>query len=557
MNGGPLNHEGSEDVIEVDILDAHSAHSSPSPTHLILIQDKNNHYPAIEKFISHFSNSNVSQITMEELNLSSGSYNRMDICIEVYEGFEKHLEKLISFMMSNGSYMASFPNIAYHIHYDPYSDWSEVKDSSKSLIMSAINTLRSVAGNNVVQASIIHKYNSSTVFITEKDQLEELGQQIQNDFLQFPKLHILDYRENGLRFFPGVKFPLSLQTLNIGGGVSLETLSGFKLPPSLKTLTVGSGSMTNIGNISFPSTLENLTVIENKIYFLDYVDFPPYLKHLDLSSNRIESLQDINFPLYLKSLNLSYNPIENIKGAKFPDKLEYLDISHIPNESMAGIRLPDLILSLNLQRSMTNIRGLKFPYNVKNLNIAHNGVNSVNPLKLPNSIENLHLGYNNIKTLNKVQFPTSLKTLYVGNNLITTLKNVQFPYTLEVLDFDNDAFREEQDKCLTSLKDVVFPPNLRVLKLGHHAIKSVEGIDMPANLTWLSLAHNGLKTIRNVTFGNNLKVLDLRGNLELYNIDQLQIPESVVDLRIPAQLISYLPAYIIERANKGQLTLSK
>ena len=218
MNGGPLKLEGSEDVIEVDILDAHSAHSSPSPTHLILIQDKNNHYPAIEKFISHFSNSNVSQITMEELESSSGSYNRMDICIEVYEGFEKHLEKLVSFMMSNGSYMASFPNIAYHIHYDPYSDWSEVKESSKSLIMSALNTLRSVAGNNVVQASIIHKYNSSTVFITEKDQLEELGLQIQNDFLQFPKLHTLDYRENGLRFFPGVKFPLSLQTLNIGGG---------------------------------------------------------------------------------------------------------------------------------------------------------------------------------------------------------------------------------------------------------------------------------------------------------------------------------------------------
>lgn len=560
MNGGPQKHEGQDDVVEVDIPHANSSHSSPGPIHLIVIQDKSNHYPAIENLISHFvSNSthNVSQVTMENLQPSSGTYNRMDICIEVYEGFENHLEKLVSFMTGNGSYMASIPNIAFHIHYEPYSDWSEINESRRSIIMSAIDTLRSVAGPNVVHASIIHKYNSSTVFITERDQLQELGHQIQNDFLQFPKLHTLDYRENGLRFFPGVKFPLSLQTLNIGGGASLETLSGFKLPPSLKTLTVGSGSMTNIDNISFPSTLENLTVIENKIYFLEYVDFPPYLKHLDLSSNRIESLQDVNFPLYLKSLNLSYNPIENIKGAKFPEKLEYLDISHIPNESMAGIRLPDLIVSLNLQRSMTNIRGLKFPYNVKDLNIAHNGVNSVNPLKLPNSIENLHLGYNNIKTLNKVQFPTSLKTLYVGNNLITTLKNVQFPYTLEVLDFDNDAFREEQDKCLTSLKDVVLPPNLRVLKLGYHAIKSVEGIEMPANLTWLSLAHNGLKSIRNVTFGNNLKVLDLRGNFELYNIDQLQIPESVVDLRIPAQLISYLPAYIIDRANKGQLTLSK
>lgn len=560
MNSGSLKNEVPEDVIEIPEYDSSLTSSPGSSNHLIVIQDKNRHYPAIKQFIDNFTNQKSKaavQLLMETLQAPSHSVDRLDVCIEVYDDFERHVDKMTQFITKNTTFLVTIPSIAYHIHFNPQSDGAQMTEASKISLNNFLIALQGNAVHNVVHGSIIHKYSDRTAYVTEKDQLEQLGHQIYNDFSQFPNLKTLDYRENGLRFFPGVKFPSTLESLNIGGGSSLETLSGFKMPAQLKTLTVGPGSISSVENIAFPPTLENLTITRNNLYFINYVDFPTYLQHLDLSDNRIESLQGVNFPMYLKSLILSNNPIENVKGARFPEELQYLDISLIPNESMAGIRLPDLIITLNLQRSMTNIRGLKLPVRVRSLNIAHNGVNSVNPLKLPNSIEELHLGYNNIKTLNKVQFPTSLRTLYIGNNLITTLKNVQFPYSLEVLDMDNDATREDQDKCLTSFKDVIWPPNLKVLKVAHHAIRTVEGIDLPASLSWLSLAHNGLKVIRNVTLGNNLKVLDLSGNPELYNIDQLQIPESVTSLCISPQLLAYLPGYIVERANKGQLTLSK
>lgn len=533
---------------------------------LVIVYDKPR-YTHMKILLEGLQNNKNENIYIIELNsidsfdsdtrLSTVLYDYLNICVEYNDEFENNMKKLIDFIEHAATRLQGMSEIAYHFHFDSHKKWEDYQEYERQEYLRFLAVLNKVAGDQVTQCSVINKYEINTIYLTERNDLAKLGQEIQEDIQNWKNLKVFDYGENCIRFFPGVKFPDSLEILNIGGGYSLETLAGFKMPPNLKVLVACNGSISSIDNVSFPSSLEKLQLVENKIYFLNYVEFPPRLETLDVSQNRIDSLRGVNFPRNLKYLSLSQNPIECIKGAKFPESLEYLDLSCIPNESMTGVKFPDLLHSLNLQQSMTNTRGLKLPAFLKEVNLGFNGVNSINPLKLPNSIESLYLGNNNIKTLNKVQFPTALKELYLGNNLVTTLKNVQFPSGLELLDIEMDPDIDENDKRITTLKDVIFPPELKVLRLGYHSIKSVESIEFPYSLTSLSLAYNELKIIRNVKFGNNLKTLDLSGNQELTNIDHLLIPESVTDLRIPSLLVTNLPAYIVERANRRQLVISK
>lgn len=494
---------------------------------------------------------------IHDQEISEKSFFYLNFSIEYNDEFQPNLRKMSDFIEANPKVFQSVAEIGYHFMFDSNKKWADYSMEEKDEYKHFLAVLNGAAGEKVVQCSLINKYEINTVYLTEKDDLAKLGQEIQDDIQHWKNLRVFDYGENCIRFLPGVRFPDTLETINIGGGYSLETLTGFKMPTKLKVLIASSGSISSLDNINFPYTLERLNLLGNKIYFLNYVEFPPRLINLDLSQNRIDNLRGVNFPRSLKSLSLSYNPIECIKGAKFHEGMEYLDLSCIPNESMTGVKFPDLLVSLNLQQSMTNTRGLKLPAYLKKVNLGFNGVNSINPLKLPNTLESLYLANNNIKTLNKVQFPTALKELYLGNNMITTLKNVQFPIGLEVLDFEMDPDLDETEKHITTLKDVTFPPNLKVLKLGYHSIKAIESMEFPASLISLSLMYNDLKVLRNIRFGTNLKILDLSGNQELTNIDYLLIPESVVDLRIPTQLVDNLPAYIVERANRRQMVITR
>lgn len=484
-------------------------------------------------------------------------YTHINICIEYDENFVKYLSAIIQLFNSHKSLFEQVQQVGYHIVFNRAKNWEDYSDDEKTHYHEFLRSLNEYCGDRVTQCSLVGKYDSSTIYITEKDDLVKLREEILEDIAYWKNLKVCDYSENCVRFLPGVKFPESLQVLNIGGGSSLETLTGFKIPTQLKVLNASKGAITSIDYVSFPPILERLDLLENRIFFLNYVDLPPHLLALDLSQNCIDSLKSINFPRNLKYLSVSNNPIECIKGAKFPETIEYLDLSCIPNESMTGIKFPDLTIWLNLQQSMTNTRGLKLPPYVLELNLACNGVNSINPLKLPNSIQKLYLANNNIKTLNKVVFPTALKELYLGNNMITTLKNVLLPPTLEVLDLEMDPYSEDNEKYITSLKDVYFPANLRVLRLGYHLIKAIESMEFPFHLQELNLAYNDLRVLRNVSFGPKLRVLDLSGNQDLIGIDNVQFPESLVDFKIPSLLLNSLPATIVERANKHELSLTK
>ncbi|KAG7192505.1 uncharacterized protein KQ657_001600 [Scheffersomyces spartinae] len=538
-----------------------TAPPTPKISRLVILYDtpKYQHMKTQIEDFKLFPHTSLKVVLLSDLDLlQKDPYDWLNLCIEYNDEFSGNLKKISEFIDTNKEYIKSFKEIGYHFQFDSRKKWpDDYTEFDKDEYSSFINILKSTVADKVVHCSIINKFEINTIYLTNKDDLEKLGHEIQSDIDSWKNLRLFDYGDNCIRFFPGVKFPDTLELMNIGGGYALETLAGFKMPPKLKVLIASHGSITNIDNIQFPSTLETLELVENKLYFINHVEFPMKLEKLDLSNNRIDNLRGIEFPKNLKQLSLSMNPIDSIKGIKFPNHLEYLDISCVPNESMTGVKFPDSLVALNLQESMITTRGLKLPPFLKEVNLGDNGVNSINPLKLPDSIEKLWLTNNNIKTLNKVQFPRTLKELYLGNNMITTLKNVLFPKTLQLLDMEMDPEFDEHDKHLTTLKDVVFPINLKHLNLGYHSIKSVESIEFPYHLETLSLRYNELKVFRNNKFGPYLKKLDLSGNQDLISLDHILLPDALVDLRVPNQLVDKLPGYIIERANSKKLVITK
>ncbi|OBA19134.1 L domain-like protein [Metschnikowia bicuspidata var. bicuspidata NRRL YB-4993] len=502
--------------------------------------------------------SRVTEISLEEASsIEAQRFDHTHVCISFRDPAEDLVAQLRSVFLSDSQTLNNTGKIHVHFDFGGEKDWNQWPQSFRTSYLLLLSELQKAYGPKVTQCSFLRKYSPRNETLGPDDDASRIIKDIQEESCRWSNLTFLDYSCNTLKLVSGIRFPDTLESLNIAGGQSLTSLQGMHLPSLLKLLDVSQNKISDIDYIMFPKTLQTLSLTENHIYFLENADFPSALENLDISCNRVESLRNVVFPRGLKSLSISGNPIECIKGARFPEGIEYLDASNLPNESMTGIKFPDLTRFLNLQSSMTNTRGLKLPPLVEELNLGCNGVNSINPLKLPNSIRALYLCENNIKTLNKVAFPTAIRELFLGNNMITTLKNVQFPPALELLDLDMDPDTDEHEKYITSLKDVYFPANLRVLRLGYHLIKSIEGIEFPYHLEELSLAYNDLRVFKNVRFGPKIRTLDLSGNQDLLSLDNVVFPESLRELKVPSLAVDNLPPTIVERANRHELVITK
>ena len=507
-------------------------------------------------YVSVIEVNNIENV-LKETSIASIKFDHFHICIEFTKDADSNLTKINEFLKAHSDMLAEVGDIGYHVHFQPGKEWSQYSKKELDEYNTFLQTLKEVAGDKVTHCSVVSKYDMDTISITEKNQIEQLKNQIQLDIVNWKNLRTLDYTESSLRLFPDILLPQNLEILNIGGGYALSTLTGFHMPKNLKVLVAGQGALSTLNDVVFPNKLERLELQENKLYFLENNLFPESLKHLDVSRNRLEDAWNINWPKHLESLNLGFNPIESMRGAKLPMHLKYLELSNLPCDSMAGVKFPDLLEVLNLQSSMTNARGLKLPPNIRVLVLTGNGINSINPLKLPSTIEVLYLNQNNIKTLNKVVLPPKLRELYLGDNQLTTLKNVVFPETLEVLDLENDPDYFENEKQIITLRDIILPPNLKVLKMGYQGVRILENYEFPQNLRHLGLAYNELKFVRNLKFGNQLKLLDLSGNPELLSLENVHLPDSVTELRVSPVLIPNLPASVVERANKNSLIIKK
>ncbi|CCG21212.1 hypothetical protein CORT_0A08270 [Candida orthopsilosis Co 90-125] len=499
-------------------------------------------------------NTEVTIIEIEKVSKGKSTFPHDFEYVHLLVGNEERkwdpLTKFIDFLKDNLHLLTDKTNVGCHIFFKPGKSWKDHTATDVKQYRKFMSSLEEICGPKVTHMSFIDKFDN-----------EDLGPktdaEIKSDIEPWINLKLLDYTNSSLDGFPDIKFPETLEVLNISGDYFLSSLDNFTFPSKLKGFQAAEGALVYLNRVNFPNSIETLDLSGNKMYVLDGILFPKSLTDLDVSANRIDSLSGVRWPAKLESLSIAMNPIESLKGVVFPPSLKILDAGSIPNDAMVGVKFPESLEVLNLQSAMTTPRGLKVPSNVKTLVLTEDGVTSVNTLKLPNGIETLYLNRNKIKTLNKVQFPTNLKELYLGDNLLTTLKNVVFPDTLEVLDIENDPESFDNEKQIITLRDVTLPPNLKVLKLGYQGIRILENYEFPDSLAHLSLTYNDMKSIRSIKFGNNLKILDLSGNPELLSLENVKVPESVTELRVPEEMVPNLPADVVDRANKGSLILKK
>ncbi|KAI5958110.1 hypothetical protein KGF57_002918 [Candida theae] len=524
---------------------------------LVVMTDstKNYHKVRFADDLKELENTEVTIFEIDKAGKEKPSFPHVFEYIHLLVSYEERrwdpLTKFIDFLKNNSSLLTDHTSVGCHIFFKPGKSWKDHTATDKTQYKKFMSSLEEICGSKVAHLSFIDKFSN-------EDSGPKADEEIKQDVEPWKNLKHLDYTASGLDSFPAdVKYPESLESLNISGDYFLSSLETMKFPPKLKKFEAAEGALVYLDRVEFPNTLETLDLSGNKMYVLDGIPLPISLTDLDVSCNRIDTLSGVRWPPKLESLSIAMNPIETLKGVYFPPSLKILDASSIPNDAMVGVKLPDQLEVLNLQSAMTAPRGLKVPPHVKNLVLSEDGVTSINTLKLPNSIETLYLNSNKIKTLNKVQFPTSLKELYLGDNLLTTLKNVVFPDSLEILDIENDPESFDNEKQIITLRDVNLPPNLKILKLGYQGIRILENYEFPDSLTQLSLTYNDMKSIRSIKFGQNLKILDLSGNPELKSLENVQIPESVTELRIPEEMVPNLPADIVNRANKGSLILKK
>lgn len=143
-------------------------------------------------------------------------FQYLNIIIEYNDEFEHNLKIFCDFLEANPKIFAKIPDIAYHIHFDYDKNWLEVTQPQKDTYFAFLKTLSTHCSEQIKQCSILNKYELNTIYLTGKEDLAKLGQEIQEDLQNWPNLKVCDYGENFIRFFPGVKFPDSLETLNIG-----------------------------------------------------------------------------------------------------------------------------------------------------------------------------------------------------------------------------------------------------------------------------------------------------------------------------------------------------
>lgn len=165
------------------------------------------------------------------------------------------------------------------------------------------------------------------------------------------------------------------------------------------------------------------------------------LQKLDLRYNQIENLvHGFCENSFIREIDLSYNELTNIQvGMLDLESLEILKLSHnrlsfiAPNTfHAASIQILDLSYNNFVSFQTHTVENL---FNLKQLLITHNKLETIALLTTLQSLQLLDLSYNNFETIHNEAFSQlpELKTLYLDNNNLKNLHPSIFTTTIETL----------------------------------------------------------------------------------------------------------------------------
>ncbi|ODQ80377.1 hypothetical protein BABINDRAFT_161325 [Babjeviella inositovora NRRL Y-12698] len=293
-----------------------------------------------------------------------------------------------------------------------------------------------------------------------------------------------------------VKFPASIQRLNLAGN-HLPSLTFLEsLPPTLIDLNMSNNELTYIGgSLVFPSSLRVLSLDSNPDLFIKRLlrdlKLPRHLRTLSMRDTGITSLKGLRIPQNLRSLDVSANNITVIDNFRAP----LLEVLHLGGNPLQDISFCDWTTPSCLHRLVITRLPIGFDIPVSVTHLSVRGC-SDNPSPLF-----FDVGASRVSIL-RVRFPENLEELEVMNCQLDRL--VPFPKSLKRLDLLNNQ--------ISSISDAEFPPRLEELNLSLNRLTSVEGVVLPASLKFLYARDNEISSMSGFVLPKKLQILDLSNN---------------------------------------------
>lgn len=193
--------------------------------------------------------------------------------------------------------------------------------------------------------------------------------------------------------------------------------------------------------------------------------------------------------------------------------------------TVAGMpALPNLkILNLtdNALASPGSLQGLASSSSIAELELAGNGIASLQELPvLPKPIV-LGLQRNNIAALDEMPMLPTLEKLQLSKNRITSTRGLPELPNLTVLQI--------RDNKLTSLQGLTSLPNLEALLLEDNEIVSFEGLPALPMLTRVEISNNEISSFKGLPASAELKRIEISNN-EIASLDGLPEPSTLPGL---------------------------
>jgi len=218
--------------------------------------------------------------------------------------------------------------------------------------------------------------------------------------------------------------------------------------------------------------------------------------------------------------------------------------------------LSDLTVLDISQQGITNLEGLQYAVNLKQITANNNAIADLSPIAYLGHLRTLYLSDNGISDLSPLMHLKNLKTLYLENNQIVELSALQgidlYDLSLGANDIadlsplssaihmqrlnlfgnrisDLSAISSMQslswlalnENQITDLSPLSKLTTLKTLMLSHNAIYDVSPITSDTELVWLDLSSNYITDISSLSRVTKLETLDLSANTRLADVSPL------------------------------------
>lgn len=271
------------------------------------------------------------------------------------------------------------------------------------------------------------------------------------------------------------------------------------------------------------STVEMLILPNKGISSIEGLQHFENLSYLDISNNNVTDLTPLRklnklTSLFIKGNNISdlsmTAPIySSLKQRDYELKPEFSDknlesaVRSAVGKKSGDLTFGDLSGVTELSaagKSISNLQGIQYLFNLEELDLANNNINNINPLKSLINLKKLSLAYNSVDSADTLSYLSSLEYLDLDDNSLSDFEPLTKCTNLKHLSVHNNSI--SGSITLSGLSKI------EILDLSENEVTEISGFENLSALTELYLNQNKLSSLSGLGKCQALEVLDASSN---------------------------------------------